>query len=416
MEVEGDEAQAEAEVVEEEQVEVDEADYGGDLSNQKFCGFDVKDALENCTSHRQCPLGDECPLEQFCFVVNCFADDMPTNPPTFSPRPSLIAAPQAPSSPSPTAPPLDADDIRNFYWCGVDWGDASTRCYLPCLTGSHSECGEGEECFANVNCKRGNEDDETDEEDVVEETSARTPSPDGSTWSPTATSPPSSLAAVEDGNTMQSAERTPSPDGSTWSPTITPPPIAALALDETLLPTASPILADDMRNFFFCGKNWTDASTRCHKRCMSSFHSECDDDEECFAQAECDGVLTLAPTSLAPIGPPTMSPAPTVSPASTDAPTEPAPTLPPASESPTTPYPSSMGPTISLSSLGPTVSSVPSISGTPTAAEATFDTDAPVAISNSPTFINVDDLEFDPDDPAGYFFCGTDWNHAITEW
>ena len=35
--------------------------------------------------------------------------------------------------------------------------------------------------------------------------------------------------------------------------------------------------------------------------------------------------------------------------------------------------------------------------------------------SSSPTFENVDDRYFAPDDPAGSFFCGNDWNHAITE-
>jgi hypothetical protein len=30
--------------------------------------------------------------------------------------------PEAPSLPSPTAPPLEANDIRNFFWCGINWG------------------------------------------------------------------------------------------------------------------------------------------------------------------------------------------------------------------------------------------------------------------------------------------------------
>lgn len=386
-----EEGEGEEAVDEEEAAAADD----GDIANQKFCGSDVSDAGENCSRDRHCPVGDECAPDQYCFVVNCFADEFPTNEPTGSPRPSGVATlPLPPSSPSPIAAPLEADDIRNFFWCGVDWGDASARCYLPCIGGFHSECPEGEECFANVSCKGVAEEGEEgggddDEDGGVEESHGRTPSPDGSTWSPTATSPPAG-----DGDAEQSVERTPSPDGSTWSPTTT-------ALDETLLPTASPITADDMRNFFFCGKNWTDASTRCYKQCMSSFHSECDEDEECFAQADCDGVLTLEPTTLAPIGAPTISPIPTVNPASTSTPTEPPPTLPPVlapSEGPTTPFPSdaaSIGPTIPISSI-------------PTAVGLQFDTDAP-------TFGNVDDQEFAPDDPAGFFFCGTDWNHAITE-
>ena len=124
------------------------------LANQKFCGYDVDDAIGNCTRDRHCPIGDECPPDQYCFVVNCFVDEIPSYRPTFSPMPTAVPPPpEAPSSPSPTAPPLEADDIRNFFWCGIDWGDASGRCHLQCVDGFHSTCPEGEECFANVSCK-----------------------------------------------------------------------------------------------------------------------------------------------------------------------------------------------------------------------------------------------------------------------
>ena len=276
-----------------------------------------------------------------------------------------------------------------------------------------------------------------------EVSAGRTPSPDGSTWSPTATSSPSVAAAGEDeGDAEQSAGgeedgddeesaagRTPSPDGSTWSPTVTPPPMVipdetiVPTAPETMLPTESPILADDYRNFFFCGTNWTDASIRCHKWCKSGLHTECDAGEECFAQADCEGGVEIKPETLAP----TVSPVPTVSPAST---------LPPTTVSPSTMSPS-VGPTTSTSEgstlppvdddqsaeldmdldMSMSMSMEIPISVVPTAVPPRFDSDAPVAApsSASPTHGNVDDQEFAPDDPAGFFFCGTDWNHAITD-
>ena len=37
-------------------------------------------------------------------------------------------------------------------------------------------------------------------------------------------------------------------------------------------------------------------------------------------------------------------------------------------------------------------------------------------ISNSPTFVDDDDIEFFSDEPSDPFFCGTAYNHAISEW
>ena len=45
-----------------------------------------------------------------------------------------------------------------------------------------------------------------------------------------------------------------------------------------------------------------------------------------------------------------------------------------------------------------------------------IDTLSPTSFtSSSPTYANVDEQVFEPDDPAGSFFCGNDWNQAITE-
>lgn len=475
------EGEANVDVVKEEEEEEannvqteDEVAASDPVNNQKFCGANVTDASDNCHRDRHCPMGHECPADEYCFVVNCSMDDFPTiaptpiPPPTTSPKPTdeATTAPVLPdpdASDTPTMAELDPDDIRNFFWCGVDWGDASERCYLPCIDGFHSSCPKGEECFANVSCKGKKNDDNNDEEEEGDGETAsveRTPSPDGSTWSPTVSLPPtlspppsseedkgSENGEDEDGDVdaeggevnddddenndddekenEKEAARTPSPDGSTWSPTITPPPMVIAnetimpTINETTLPTASPILADDYRNFFYCGTNWTDASTRCHKWCKSGFHTECDDDEECFAQADCQGEVKPE-THM-----PTISPVPTTNPASTVTPTTEVPSVEP-------PIVMTVGPTrmpetssvMSLdmsmsSSLGPTMSIILSMSTSiPTVIPLRFDTDTevPTVVSVSPTVaVDVDAMEFAPDDPAGYFFCGTDWNHAITD-
>ena len=91
--------------------------------------------------------------------------------------------------------------------------------------------------------------------------------------------------------------------------------------------------------------------------------------------------------------------------------------------------PVSAAPTTMLPSMSP------SISNRPTTERTGSPTDSPAGISDlvngrppsgdsvegsggetsQPTPANVDDRYYEPGDPLGTFFCGTDWNHAITE-
>lgn len=71
----------------------------------------------------------------------------------------------------------------------------------------------------------------------------------------------------------------------------------------------------------------------------------------------------------------------------------------------------SVMPDVSGESLMPSTSSTDT-SQSPTSTTSSSPT---VATSSSPTYTNVDDQTFAPDDPAGSFFCGLDWNQAITE-
>lgn len=165
------------------------------------------------------------------------------------------------------------------------------------------ECPEDEQCFAQAGCKG-----------LIGD--------------------PASASKVEEPGVSLSPDATP-------SPTI-----------EYIEPTMSPLEADDYRNFFFCGTSWMDASTRCHKKCLSSLHEDCPAGEECFAQADCkNGVESQAPTVEPTPMPFEGTRSPTVSPMPTNSPTEPQPSGSPViqptqspvlepSDAPTTPFPS----------------------------------------------------------------------------
>ena len=92
----------------------------------------------------------------------------------------------------------------------------------------------------------------------------------------------------------------------------------------------SPLEADNYKNFFFCGTSWMDATQRCHKRCISSLHSDCPQGEECFAQADCKNGVKVQITPKPTVAPTPMpfdgTRSPTSSPVPTNMPTEPNPT------------------------------------------------------------------------------------------
>mmetsp|Transcript_39282 Transcript_39282/g.84714 ORF Transcript_39282/g.84714 Transcript_39282/m.84714 type:complete len:1054 (+) Transcript_39282:120-3281(+) len=446
-------------------------DTGLPDGRRNFCGMTVGDATQNCHRDRHCPSGlnNDCPPGMSCWVdvQGCNIYELPSMRPTISFKPTPPPTPYPTTrDPSwtyePTNSPLDKDDIRNFFFCGTSWGDASSRCYQRCLSGHHSDCPGDEECFAQAACKKLIKDQ------------------------------PSSLSDDgDDESKEESLLNTPSGE-------------------DTPEPTSSPLEKDDYRNFFFCGTTWSDASTRCYQRCPSGLHVDCPADEECFAQANCKNGVIVPKTSR-PTTPPTLdgTRSPTISPAPTNPPTEPQPTHSPVyepssspalvpTENPTTPFPTnhptyapcagepcsnkehcrsnqnfcgpgkyycneksiweascgvptdppmSLAPTTIWPSSSPTTSSEPTQTKTPTvrptrAADVVYylNTDRPTAKSKPgwrtprptnrpggnneedggdttprPTFANVDYEYYGPDDPLGTFFCGIDWNHAISE-
>lgn len=58
---------------------------------------------------------------------------------------------------SPTLPPVEMspDDPKFLFMCGVDWTDASTRCYQRCPNGRDEDCPAGESCFGETSCVNG---------------------------------------------------------------------------------------------------------------------------------------------------------------------------------------------------------------------------------------------------------------------
>ena len=221
-----------------------------------------------------------------------------------------------------------------------------------------------------------------------------------------------------------------------------------------------------------------DASRRCYKRCISGHHMECPGTEQCFAQADCRKLITKKPTPRPTVAPQPGTRSPTLSPAPSMVPTEPQPTespLPPDNEptsSPTTPWPTflptfapcqgdpcpnlehcrsktgycgagpaycknpsweascgvptdppvSLPPTSLWPSVQPSISFEPSSPSPPTRTPSYSPSMVPsVDLTEEPTQIPSEELvleeeeEFAADDPRGTFFCGTDWNNAITE-
>lgn len=382
------------------------------------------------------------------FLPDCDFNLMPTNNPTISPRPTrtptITPTTRAPDATySPTWAPLTASE--DHFFCGTSWTDASERCHMRCTEFSNN-CPDGEDCFNNVPC-----------------------------WGKMNEPPPS---PANEGIASPSG----SPFSGTRAPTISPKPtLQPVEKEATRSPTHAPLAKDDMRNFFFCGTSWMDASRRCYKRCLSGHHIECPNGEQCFAQADCRGLITPPPASAAPFA---GSRSPTFSPAPTMFPTEPQPTGTPAppnndpTEGPTTPWPTfqptfapckgepcpdkeqcrsktgfcgagvaycknpswdascgvptnppvSSAPTSSLQPTSP--SPPPSNSTNSTGTSSYSPTKAPSSDLFSPSWfsesseptnnssnatVDPDEQYFAPDDPRGTYFCGTDWNHAITE-
>mmetsp|Transcript_24842 Transcript_24842/g.50905 ORF Transcript_24842/g.50905 Transcript_24842/m.50905 type:complete len:882 (-) Transcript_24842:147-2792(-) len=334
--------------------------------DKNFCGPTFNDAAAVCSRETNCRTGlnEECPEGEYCwsFIPDCDIKNMPTPAPTisFSPTPAPSPKPQTdiPTAPRPTDSPITKDDIRNFFFCGIDWMDASTRCYKQCLSGHHIECPEGEQCFAQAECKKG----------VIPQT------PQPTTSSPTemtGTHPPTSSFLPTPYPTTS-----PKPTETIREPTESP-----TTSEPTNRPTYGTCEGQPCPNPEYC-RSPQDFCGPGEAYCTehSTWTKECDD--------RTDAPTTATPTTIWP----SWSPSSSLQPSETPNPTG---------------SPSKLSNVIYyLNTESPTISHSP-----------TTATDSPTKgefISEAPT-VDLDNMVFEPDDARASFFCGTDWNHAITE-
>ena len=105
--------------------------------------------------HQECPGDEECFSDVACKGVKG-GPPPPTEPPvpTEPPAPTVSPKPTAEYI-EPSMSPLEANDYRNFFYCGKTWMDATKRCWKQCRNGLHTECPADEECFAQADCKNG---------------------------------------------------------------------------------------------------------------------------------------------------------------------------------------------------------------------------------------------------------------------
>ncbi|KAL7471890.1 hypothetical protein ACHAXS_012197 [Conticribra weissflogii] len=136
-------------------------------SHTRFCGKTVTEA--KCSIESHCPSGtqSDCPSGEYCWVgvmngnVPCNILNLlppsppptprPTNSPTLEFWPSQTPS-ASPSTASPSMSPLPLDDIRQFFYCGLSWDDASSKCKNRCPDSTTTNCPNGESCFSNTAC------------------------------------------------------------------------------------------------------------------------------------------------------------------------------------------------------------------------------------------------------------------------
>jgi len=155
-----------------------------------------------------------------------------------------MVANSEPAGPPPTispAPTTEYDKRRNIpnpgnHFCAIGWSEATIECEtnvdaIPCPpdeNGVYMSCPEGTYCYGVSNCVRA------------------TPSTDAPTHTPT-----------------------------TYAPT-------------TESPSSSPISAEDLVNFYFCGSDLADANENCGRWCRYGTDAECPEGQTCQLESTCN--------------------------------------------------------------------------------------------------------------------------------
>eukprot|EP00804_Cyclotella_cryptica_P009725 CCRYP_011242-RB/>CCRYP_011242-RB protein AED:0.05 eAED:0.05 QI:415/1/1/1/0.9/0.81/11/3311/1034 len=408
----------------------------GTSGNRNFCGETYIDASTNCSREKHCPSGlsTDCPegLNCFSFLPNCNIDEMPTPAPTLSPPPTSSAPTSSTPTitPSPTLAPIGKDDMRYFFFCGLDWMDASTRCYKQCISGFHSDCPTGEQCFAQADCQKGV---------IAAPPTTSAPTILNGTQTPTVSQTPTFTPTI---SSLPSIFTSKSPE---VLPTLTPTTAAP-----TLRPTYAPCEGEPCPQEDYCrsaagycgpGEQYCNNNSIWMASCEDLTDSpaveasaspaisplptinstvtsslEVDEENAAFA-ANMSVTPTVTPAPIPSISTPTVTVS--VSPTAT-----PLPTLNRSSElllggdegNATVAANISASPTITPAPFA-SISTAPSYNGTGTGnatAEATLVTSTPTAPPADSSNIDEDCIA-NPDGPLCSFFCGFDWNQAITE-
>eukprot|EP00581_Thalassiosira_minuscula_P012047 CAMPEP_0183732264 /NCGR_PEP_ID=MMETSP0737-20130205/37987_1 /TAXON_ID=385413 /ORGANISM="Thalassiosira miniscula, Strain CCMP1093" /LENGTH=387 /DNA_ID=CAMNT_0025965227 /DNA_START=94 /DNA_END=1254 /DNA_ORIENTATION=- len=264
-----------------------------DLSgtNHFFCGSSWCDAAYTCGT--PCPEKTECPEGQYCFAdIPCDSESTNAppklpNPPTASPYQfcgnSLQNAkdncwqpcPRGKSdccfgqgcydtssadAPGPTCTNSDYSG-SNHYFCGSSWCDAAYSCGRACPGGTNEECGNGQNCYADVPC-----------------------SSDGLSSPPPNVEPPPSIFSMYCGRSAEDAATT------CWNPCRNDDDCC---LGQTCFEGVSSCPYPDYigSDHYFCGKDYCDAGTTCPAPCRSGYDAECPNGLRCVPNVPCDANL-----------------------------------------------------------------------------------------------------------------------------
>jgi len=240
---------------------VGEACYGNTPCNggdSFFCGKTWYDAASECKVPCPSGLDDDCPADSKCFGYTPCSD-------------------------------------TNSYYCGVDFYDASTNCIKPCPTGSSSECPEGLSCFPNTPCESN--DGSTSEpmaKLTPNPTAKLAPYPTSlPTTSPVKkpTNLPTKLPTPAPTDSIQQMSATTAPHVSMFLYCGTD-----IENVNCLLPCPNgnecPLghecyATTECSESFYCGQTFADANSTCAQACPDGLDTSCPQNELCFAQTSC---------------------------------------------------------------------------------------------------------------------------------
>ncbi|KAK1748815.1 chitinase [Skeletonema marinoi] len=259
-------------------------------SDSFYCGTSFDEASSTCTDPCPSGLDAECPGSETCHKYTPCADGAPPS----KEEPNIVDIPE------------------DSFYCGVNFMDASDRCYLPCPSGSASECPVGEACYGNTPCNGGDSFFCGNTVDFYDaSTNCIKPCPTGSS-----SECPEGLSCFP--NTPCESNDVKKP---TNLPTKLPTPAPTDSIQQMSATTAQQLhvsmflyCGTDIENVncllpcpngnecplghecyattecsesFYCGQTFADANSTCAQACPDGLDTSCPQNELCFAQTSC---------------------------------------------------------------------------------------------------------------------------------